>query len=141
MSPFWSNKVVLITGASSGIGRGLAVALGRRGAKLGLLARRKELLESLVQEVTAAGGHAIALSANVQDEAELREAVTQLNAAFGDIDILIANAGIGGNNDGAALNLDEFSKVISVNVLGVINSVAAVVPQMVDRGRGQLVAI
>lgn len=137
----WSNKVVLITGASSGIGHGLAVALGRRGAKLGLLARRKALLESLVQEVVAAGGQAIALSANVQNADELREAVTQLNAAFGSIDILIANAGIGGNNDGALLNPNQFSDVINVNLLGVVNSVAAVVPQMVERGQGQLVAI
>lgn len=145
---FWSDKVVLITGASSGIGRGLAIELRRRGAKLGLVARRKELLDEMVGEIAAStssngDGQAsvLALAADVQDATSLRAAAEQMQARFGKIDVLIANAGIGGNNDAAQLDAAKLANVINVNVLGAANSVAAVIPEMVERGSGHLVVI
>lgn len=137
----WTNKVILVTGASSGIGEGLAIELGRQGARIGLLARRRDLLDEIVKKIEASGGKALALPVNVQDADAVREAADRVLNELGPIDVLIANAGIGGNNDGVNLKPDEFANVMNVNVLGVVNSVAAVGPQMVARGRGQLVAI
>jgi short-subunit dehydrogenase len=131
----------MITGASSGIGRGLAVELARRGAKIGLVARRAELMEEAVREIEAAGSKALALPSDVQDAASMKAAADRLAAELGPIDILIANAGIGPTRDAAKISAEEVSNVINVNVIGASNSVAAVVPQMVARGSGQLVVI
>jgi short-subunit dehydrogenase len=138
---YWTNKVVMITGASSGIGRGLAVELGRRGAKLGLVARRADVLDDVAHEIEALGGKAIALPADVQNGDSVRAAADKLRANLGPIDVLIANAGIGGNIDAAELRGEQVAGVINVNVIGVANCVAAVIPEMVSRGQGQLVAI
>ena len=131
----------MITGASSGIGRGLALELGKRGARIGLLARRKDLLDEIVSELEAQGGKALALPVNVQDAAAVQAAADRLSAEFGPIDVLVANAGIGATSDAASLNASEVANVMGVNVIGVANCVAAVAPQMAARGRGQLVAI
>ncbi|HEY3102317.1 MAG TPA: SDR family NAD(P)-dependent oxidoreductase [Pyrinomonadaceae bacterium] len=146
----WANQVVLITGASSGIGRGLALELARRGANLGLVARRKEVLDEIVEDIRAQtnanGGDSqavrvVALPADVQDAQSMRAAADRLQAEFGRIDVLIANAGIGATNDAAELDAAKVANVINVNVIGVANSVAAVVPEMVKRGSGHLVVI
>ncbi|HKR59927.1 MAG TPA: SDR family NAD(P)-dependent oxidoreductase [Pyrinomonadaceae bacterium] len=138
---FWQQKTVLITGASSGIGRGLALELSRRGAKVGLVARRAESLNELVHEVETANGQALALPADVMDVASLQSAAERLRSTFGPIDILIANAGVGATVDGAELKGSAVAAVVNVNVLGAANSVEAVVPEMVKRGKGQLVVI
>ena len=138
---YWSDKVVMITGASSGIGRGLALELASRGAKLGLLARRADLLDGIVQEVDALGAKALALPASVEDAEAVRAAADRLRAEFGQIDVLIANAGIGTTTDAAELEASEVARIFNVNVIGAASSVAAVVPEMVKRGRGQIVAI
>ena len=138
---FWTNKVVLITGASSGIGRGLALELARRGARLGLTARRAEVLDDLVREIKTAGGSAIAIAVDVKDAGAMRDAAKRLQEDVGPIDVLIANAGIGTNTAAAKLQPSDVANVIDTNVLGAVNSVAAVIPEMVARGSGQLVAI
>jgi short-subunit dehydrogenase len=138
---YWTNKVVMITGASSGIGRGLAVQIGRRGAKLGLVARRVEVIDEVVREIEAAGGKAVAVPADVQQADSISAAANKLRASLGPIDVLIANAGIGPTRDAADFSAEEVSDVINVNVIGASNSVAAVIPEMVARGSGQLVAI
>lgn len=140
----WSNKVVLITGASSGIGRALAVELAQRGAKLGLVARRKEILDELVADLqtkrTDSSG-LVALAADVKDRDSMRAAAEDLYSRLGQVDVLIANAGIGVTNDGAELDAGKLADVIDVNVIGAANSAAAVVPEMVARGSGHLVVI
>jgi short-subunit dehydrogenase len=144
----WSDKVVLITGASSGIGRALAFELARRGAKLGLVARRKELLQEVIGQIQAQNNgredtntDILAAPADVQDGQSMRAAAEQVISTFGRIDVLIANAGIGGTNSGADLDAAKLAEVINVNVIGAANSVAAVLPEMVARGNGHLVAI
>jgi NAD(P)-dependent dehydrogenase (short-subunit alcohol dehydrogenase family) len=138
---YWPNKVVLITGASSGIGRGLAIALGTKGAKVGVVARRVEALGELVIEIESLGGKALALPADVESAESMRGAAEKLRAQFGPIDVLIANAGIGPTRDAAKFNAEEVGNVINVNVIGASNSVAAVIPEMVEQGSGQLVVI
>ncbi|HYW71625.1 MAG TPA: SDR family NAD(P)-dependent oxidoreductase [Pyrinomonadaceae bacterium] len=141
----WSNKVVLITGASSGIGRGLALELARRRARLGLVARRRELLDELASEIGTRGAgktaDVLSLAADVSDRQSMRAAAEQLLAAFGRIDCLVANAGIGVTNPGAEFDAAKLASVVNVNVIGVANSVSAVLPEMVARGQGQLVVI
>ena len=137
----WANKVVLITGASSGIGRGLALEIANRGAKVGLMARRVETLDEIAKEIESNGGTAAVLPADVQDDKSVRAAVEKLTELHGPVDILIANAGIGATTDAAVLEPAGVANVINVNVIGAVNSVSAVIPQMVQRGQGQLVAI
>jgi short-subunit dehydrogenase len=141
MSYDWTNKVVLITGASSGIGRGLALELAKRGARLGLVARRNDLLDEIVSEIEKQQGKAMALAADVQDSTAMRAAADTLRAEFGPIDMLIANAGIGTTTDAAELDATEVARIFGVNVVGAASSVTAVVPEMVKRGSGHLVAI
>lgn len=131
----------MITGASSGIGRGLAVEIARRGARVGLVARRVEIVDEVRREIEANGGKALPLPADVQSEESLRAAADKLRAELGPIDILIANAGIGPTRDAAQYSAGEVSDVINVNVIGASNSVAAVVPEMVERGSGHLIVI
>jgi len=138
---YWPNKVVMITGASSGIGRGLGVALASRGAKVGLVARRPEMLDEVVNEIEATGGKAVALPADVKSAASMSSAADQLRGSLGPIDVLIANAGIGPTRDAAKFSAEEVAEVFNVNVIGASNSVAAVLPQMLERAEGQLVAI
>jgi short-subunit dehydrogenase len=138
----WSNKVVLITGASSGIGRGLALELARRGARLGLLARRAELLKEIAVEAGAeAASNVLLLPADVEDAEAMAEAGKLLASTFGHIDILIANAGTGVTNSGTEFDAAKLSAVMNINVNGAANSVAAVLPGMLSRGTGQLVVI
>src|SRR5436190_4059762 len=139
----WSNKVVLITGASSGIGRGLALELARRGAKLGLVARRNELLQEIAAEISAEDKNVnvLILPADVQDANAMREAGQRLSSMLGPVDVLIANAGAGVTNSGAEFDATKLSSVINVNVVGAANSVAAVLPEMLARGCGHLVVI
>jgi len=138
----WKGKTVFLTGASSGIGEALAVALAKKGATLGLLARRKELLDKLRKDCEKAGGTACVFECDVTDEDSVQTSVDYFIYEFGHIDILIANAGIGGNNkETRALQPLAVKKVIDINLLGAVNSVHAVLPQMLKRGRGHLVAI
>lgn len=133
--------MVLITGASSGIGRGVALEIAARGAHLGLLARREDLLNEVVSQARAKGVKAVAVAADVRDAAAVREAADRVRAELGPIDILIANAGIGTSDHALRLTPEHAANVIGINVLGAVNSVAAVLPEMVERKQGRLVAI
>jgi short-subunit dehydrogenase len=135
----WKNRVVLITGASSGIGRALGAELSRRGAAVGLLARRGNLLNDLVNKIDSFGGRALALPADVTNPDAVRGAVAELRNTFGPIDVLVANAGINVNTFVPELCEKKIAELMNVNVMGVINSVSAVLPDMVSRGSGQLV--
>jgi short-subunit dehydrogenase len=138
---YFSDKVVLITGASSGIGKGVALEIAVRGAQLGLLARREELLNQIVDEARSKGVKAVAVAADVRDAEAVREAADRVRRELGPIDILIANAGIGTTNHALRLTPEHAANVMSINMLGAVNSVAAVLPEMVERKRGRLVAI
>jgi len=138
---YWTNKVVMITGASSGIGRGIALEIAARGASLGLLARREELLQEIVNEAESLNVRAISASADVRDAKAVREAADRFRKELGPIDVLIANAGIGTADHAIKIQPQHAADVININVLGAVNSVAAVAAEMVERGQGRLVAI
>jgi NADP-dependent 3-hydroxy acid dehydrogenase YdfG len=135
----WSEKVVLITGASSGIGRAMGIQMAARGAAVGLLARRRELLDEAVAEIQKAGGRALALPVDVTDADAVRAAVAKLRREFGYIDVLVANAGINVNTFVPDLCEKKIAQLINVNVLGAVNTVCAVLPDMVEKRRGHLV--
>ena len=139
---YWNEKVVFLTGASSGIGEGLALELAKRGAILGLLARRESLLRDLVAKCERKGTAARAFACDITDECAVRDAAESLRNEFGKIDILIANAGIGGKSMHAKdLKPQDFRRVIDTNLTGAVNSVSAVLPDMLKQGNGQIVAI
>jgi short-subunit dehydrogenase len=142
MNLFWNKKVVLLTGASSGIGEALALAMAERGAIVGLVARRADLLKPIAEKIADKGGTARYFICDVTDKEKLFESAENLRKEFGKIDILIANAGIGGNNEKTKkLDAEAVAKVINVNLIGAVNSVAAVIPDMLEKKSGQLVAI
>src|SRR4051812_26091108 len=114
-------KVALITGASSGIGKALAVELGRRGYKVGLTARRVKELEETAAAVAAAGSEALALASDVTDRAAIEGAAAAIEKRFGRIDLLVANAGIAAKPErGKFFDVDAIEKTLSVNLHGVI---------------------
>jgi len=129
----------MITGASSGLGKGMALEIAARGGHLGLLARREDLLKEIVEEIRNV--KAVFATADVRDAKAVREAADRFRKELGPIDILIANAGIGTADHATSLTPEHAANVIGINVLGAINSVAAVLPEMVERKKGRLVAI
>ena len=131
----------MITGASSGIGRALSGELAERGARLGLIARRGDVLQEVVKEINAKENTVIAVAADVQDTDGLKRAADQISAALGPIDVLIANAGVVTATHATKLKPDEVARVLQTNVFGAANSVAAVLPSMLERRSGRLVAI
>jgi short-subunit dehydrogenase len=139
---YWQDKVVFLTGASSGIGEGLALAIAKRGSTLGLVARRKELLDDLADRCRAFDAKIRVFPLDVTDETDVADAADDMRSEFGRIDILIANAGIGGDDEETrAYTPRAVRKVIETNLLGAVNAVHAVVGPMVERGSGHLVAI
>jgi short-subunit dehydrogenase len=126
---------VLVTGASRGIGNAIARAFAARGCTLGLVARRSGPLEELAAELPG-NGHS-ALAGDVSDPDSISAAVEQ----FGDVDVLVANAGITHYRPFAQLPLDEARQMNDVNWLGTIHTVKAALPRMLERGRGHVVIV
>src|SRR3954452_2290855 len=126
---------VLVTGASRGIGRSVAEAFAYRGATLGLVARSEPELHALVDELPAAD-HKI-LIADVSDRAQMTAAVE----AFGDIDVLVANAGVARYLNFPDLPLDEAERMTNVNWLGTLYTVQPALPRMIERGSGSVVIV
>jgi short-subunit dehydrogenase len=138
----WKNKVIFLTGASSGIGEALALAMAKRGVTLGLVARREELLREVAEKCEQNGGKARYFAVDVTDAKAVAEAAESLRNEFGKIDVLIANAGVGGNNSETRnFNHEAVAKVININLLGAVNAVSAVLPSMLENKSGQLVAV
>ena len=115
------GKVVLITGASSGFGQFFAPALARQGAKVVVAARRRNPLLALEEKIESDGGKCLAVAMDVTDRASVKEALDQVEAAFGCVDVLINNAGIGDSNAMFDVTAEEWDRVMSTNLTGAFN--------------------
>jgi 3-hydroxy acid dehydrogenase/malonic semialdehyde reductase len=135
------GKIVLVTGASSGIGRSTAIAFAREGSRLLVCARNLEPLDELRQTLTSAGAAAVhAFSLNVQKRAEVEAAIAGLPAEWREIDVLVNNAGL--SRGLAKLHEDDpenWEEMIDTNVKGLLYVTRSVVPGMVARGRGHVI--
>jgi NADP-dependent 3-hydroxy acid dehydrogenase YdfG len=127
-----AGRVAVITGASSGIGRASALLVASRGARVAVLARRKEALDTMVAEITAAGGEAIAVPVDVTDQASVDAAAAQVAAAYGRADLVFNNAGVMLPGAIEERKLGEWEQQIDLNVTGVMRVIHAFVPQLVQ---------
>ncbi|MFC8064874.1 SDR family oxidoreductase [Streptomyces sp. NPDC057293] len=134
-------KVVLVTGASSGIGEAAAHRLAADGHRVFLGARRTDRLEELAGRITAAGGTAAFRRLDVTDAADVRAFVSAAAERWGRVDVLVNNAGVMPLSPLAALKVDEWDRMIDVNVRGVLHGVAAALPVMRRQGGGHVVNI
>lgn len=139
----FDDKTVLITGAGRGFLAASAKALAARGAKVGICDRVKERAENVVSEITAAGGEAMALRADVGIEAEVMQAADELAARFGPIDILVCGAGSYGQGFRATHEtpVEEWDDVFASNVRGTFLCAKAAIPHMLKTGKGRIVNI
>ena len=135
------GKVVAVTGASSGIGEATAKVLAEQGALVVLGARRTERLDRLVAEIEAGGGRARAVRVDVTEAADLERLVGTAVEAFGRLDVLVNNAGVGLIATVADGSLADWSSMIDVNVKGVLHGIAAVLPVFRRQGRGHVVTV
>jgi short-subunit dehydrogenase len=131
----------LVTGASSGLGRGLALWLARRGTRVFAAARRQEPLQALAQEARDVGASVEPLELDVSQADATVERIRQLDRDCGGLDLVVANAGMGGPTPGKAFPWEFTKKMIDTNVTGAVATLGAVLPQMVERGRGHLVGV
>src|SRR6476659_10188448 len=133
-----TNKVVVITGASSGIGESTAKFLAQQGAKVVLGARRSNRIDAVVQEISATGGKAIGFATDVTKRAEVEALIQRAVDGFGRIDVLLNNAGIMPIAPIEALKVDEWDRQIDVNIKGLLYGVAAVLPHMQKQKSGHI---
>ncbi len=133
--------VTLVTGASSGIGRSLALRLAADGDPVALMARRTDLLQSLVAEIEAAGGRALAVPCDVTDREAVRGAIDTVERELGHVERLVANAGGGEPTDSVHLDATAVADTMALNLMGTVYCIEAVLPGMLHRNRGHLVAM
>ena len=132
------GKVALVTGASSGIGAGIARALAANKVRVGLAARRTDKLRTIVKEIRAGGGEAMAIELDVTQPEQNAAAVETLTATYGALDIAVLNAGLMPAADVDSLKTAEWNRMVDVNIKGVFNSTAAVLTQMIANKRGHI---
>ena len=141
MNQFFKDKIVVITGASSGIGAELATELASRGARLALCARRIDQLSEVQKECQKHGVDAHVYTCDVTDVSAVQAAFSRIKQELGPIDILIANAGVSGLIKASKYNFELANQIIDVNVKGVMNAIGAVTPDMCARRQGAIVAV
>lgn len=135
------GKVVLITGASSGIGEAAARLLAKQGAQVMLGARRVERLESLTDEIRSAGGTAEYRKLDVTDPEDMEAFVNEAVEKFGRVDVIVNNAGVMPLSNLEERKIDEWNRMIDVNIRGVLHGIAAGLPVMQAQGGGQFVNV
>lgn len=141
MSQNIESKVVVITGASSGIGESTARHLASLGAKVVLGARRTEKLESITQEIRDSGGQAEFLTTDVTVASDLKALVEKAIAAFGQVDVIINNAGLMAIAPMSETKTDEWDRMIDINIKGVLYGIAAALPIFEKQGSGHFINI
>ncbi|MCS7483744.1 SDR family oxidoreductase [Umezawaea endophytica] len=135
------DKVVVITGASGGIGRATAVGLAARGAKLVLGGRTDKALDGVAREIRAAGGQAVAVVTDVTRRQDVQALLAAAVAEFGRVDVMVNNAGIGPVSALDELKVEEWDRMVDVNLKGVLHGIGAALPVFRRQGGGQFVTV
>ena len=141
MSKVLGGRVALVTGASSGIGEATAVALSRAGAKVAVVARRRERLEQLVLRLAAKGSDTLLIEADLREEGEAQRCVAETEAAFGRLDILVNNAGVMYLEPIADAKPEHWVRMMELNLLAVMLASQAALPGMRKRRDGHIVNV
>jgi NADP-dependent 3-hydroxy acid dehydrogenase YdfG len=141
MSDNIEGKVVVITGASSGLGEATARHLSAQGAAVALGARRDERIQSLADELTGGGGKALAVATDVTDYGQVKELVDAAVRTFGRIDVMLNNAGLMPNSPLERLKIDDWDRTIDVNIKGVLYGIAAALPHMKEQKGGHIINV
>jgi NADP-dependent 3-hydroxy acid dehydrogenase YdfG len=141
MSNNIKGKVVVITGASSGLGEATARLLSAEGAAVVLGARRVERLKSLADELTDKGGKALAIATDVTDHEQVKKLVDAAVQKFGRIDVMINNAGLMPHSPLERLKIDDWDRMIDVNIKGVLYGIAAALPYMKQQKAGHIINV
>ncbi len=136
-----TGKVVVITGASSGIGEAAAELLAANGAKVVLAARRADRLEALAARIRAAGGEALVVESDVTDPEQMKTLAAAAKDAYGRLDVWVNNAGVMPLSPVAMGLTDEWNRMVDVNIKGVLNGVAAAHPTMLEQGSGHFINV
>lgn len=136
-----AGKIIVITGASSGLGEAAARSLSAQGATVVLGARRKERIEALAEELTKNGGKAFALATDVTDAGQVKKLVDTAVNEFGKIDVILNIAGLMPLSPLEFLKIDDWDKTIDVNIKGVLYGIAAVLPYMKKQKSGQIISV
>jgi NADP-dependent 3-hydroxy acid dehydrogenase YdfG len=135
------GKVVVITGASSGLGEATARLLSAEGATVVLAARREDRIKGLADELEAQGGKALAVATDVTDRQQVKALVDKAVETYGQIDVLINNAGVMPLSPIERLKVDEWDQMIDVNLKGVLYGVAAAIPYMKEQKSGHIINV
>lgn len=130
------NKVVIITGASSGIGEETARVLARNGAKVVLSARREDRLKKLADEI---GKNAVYLKSDVSSMEDMKALAALAKEKFGKVDALFANAGVMPGGNMSELKVQDWMSMVNINIVGVLNSMAAVLPEFIAQKSGHII--
>ncbi len=139
---YLQGKVVWVTGASSGIGRGVAIELVRRGAKVALTSRSSAELQALQLEISNLGGESLVCVADVTNQENLLSAVEKIRNSFGPIDVVVANAGTHiESHPEIEFKTDDYLKLMDINFGGMLRTFGAVVPEMLKQNKGHLVGV
>ena len=133
----FDGQVVLITGASSGIGAALAREFAREGAHTVLMARRAELIESLAAELTGGGRRSVAIAGDVNRDGDVEQAVALASREFGRLDVAVANAGFSVRGRLFEITIDDYRRQLETNVFGVLRTIYASLPEL-RKTRGRL---
>jgi len=128
------GRVAVVTGASSGIGEACALLLAERGAAVALLARRRDRLDKLVDEIRQTGGKALALALDIEDADAVKAAAVTVKATLGSASLLLNNAGVMYPSPIEELRQNDWNKMIGVNITGLMNATHAFIPQLVECG-------
>lgn len=135
------GKIAIITGAGKGIGRATALTLAKQGVSLGLIARTEADLQAVAEEVSAHGVRVEIATADITDNAQVEQAIDQLYKALGKFDILINNAGIAKFGGFLDLTIEEWERIIRVNLFGMYYVTRAVLPKLIEQKSGDIINI
>jgi len=139
MNSLLSGKVTLITGASQGIGKALALGLAQMGSHIILTARNRDKLEEVRVLIEEKGGRALVVPANIQKYDEIATVIAKGITEFGHIDILINNAGFSRVKPITKMRVEQFHDILATNVIGPYNATHAIVPHMIEQGGGRII--